>query len=59
LSKLHNLAHLGLWSNPITDYKSLCNLKKLTELSLNKARINDAEIQALREALPNCEISLW
>jgi Leucine-rich repeat (LRR) protein len=57
LSGLQSLAELDLGRNPIIDFEPLYSLKKLTELHLDKTLINNAQIQALREVLPNCKIS--
>jgi hypothetical protein len=46
-----------LSKNPIIDFRPLCKLKKLTELRLDESQMKSVEIQALREALPNCKIS--
>jgi Leucine-rich repeat (LRR) protein len=59
LSRLQNLRYLILAKNPITDFKQLNDFKKLTELSLDKTQMVNAEIQALQEALPNCKIEPW
>ena len=56
LSGLSNLKTLYLDGNPIRDFTPLRALKKLTTLSLVDVEISTDELEALKQALPNCSI---
>ena len=58
LSKLITLEELGLYKNDITDVTPLFGLVNLKKLELFDNPISDKDIQALKKALPNCEIIL-
>jgi internalin A len=57
LSHLNNLETLVLHNNEITDVSLLGNLKNLKYLSIRRNYIVESQIDELRKALPNCEIS--
>ena len=57
LAKLTELRWLGLNFNAITDLKPLKGLTKLKVLMIKgNPNLDDAEVEALEEDLPNCEI---
>jgi endoglucanase len=53
LRNLTNLTHLWLGRNDVIDLRPLAGLKNLTELRLEGNRVTNAQIDALRESLPN------
>ena len=57
LKSLKRLTVLNLGGNPISDLSALKNLKKLTELTLNIDQVSEKQINELKAALPNCQIS--
>ncbi len=56
LSELTNLTELFLWKNQISDVSALSGLTNLTYLVLNDNPIAESDIEALKSALPNCDI---
>ncbi len=57
LKDLTNLGMLGLGNNQISDASVLKNLGGLREIILLDNPISNADIQALKNALPGCEIN--
>jgi len=57
LQSLTNLTELRLFGNRIRDVTPLQSLTNLIDLDLRNNPISDAQIQALRESLPNCQIN--
>ena len=56
LSELKNLTYLSLWGNQISDISVLSGLTNIEILYLNNNPISESDIEALKSALPNCEI---
>ncbi len=56
VSGLTNLTNLDIGGNQISDISALKELTNLTELLLGYNNISDSDIEALKQALPNCEI---
>jgi tetratricopeptide (TPR) repeat protein len=56
LKGLNNLNELYLWDNMISDISALKSLSGLEYLSLEGNPVSAAEIEALKAALPGCEI---
>ena len=57
LSELKNLNALWIYENQISDISSLSKLINLTDLDLSNNPISESDIEALKSALPNCEIN--
>lgn len=56
LANLTELAFLELSGNDLSDLSPLYGLKKLTFLRIFDCGLSDAELQAVDEALPHCNI---
>lgn len=56
LKDLVNLITLDIGGNPISDITALKSLKNLSTLYLQGIKLNDSDLKALQEALPNCKI---
>jgi hypothetical protein len=56
LSTLGNLQVLMLNNTRVTDMVPLAELQSLEELYLYNEAVSDGQVQALREALPNCTV---
>ena len=59
LSGLVNLTYLDLDNNNISDITALEGLTKLKTLYLNRNPLEQEQIDALQEALPNCRIHFY
>jgi Leucine-rich repeat (LRR) protein len=57
LAKLKNFYQLYLHNTQVSNLSPLAELKSLKELGLGGTQVSDEEVQELRQALPNCEIS--
>jgi hypothetical protein len=57
LARLKNLRRLHLDNTQVSDLSSLAALKNLEQLHLNNTPVSDEQVQNLRQALPNCEIT--
>ena len=57
LAKLTNLEYLDLSSTQVRDLTPLHGLKNLKWLDVKKTQANDAHIDLLQRALPNCKIT--
>jgi len=57
LGELKNLKSLDLAYVQITDLSPLAKLKNLKRLRFYNAKVSNAQVQELRQALPNCEIA--
>jgi hypothetical protein len=56
VAKLSNLKELRLNETLVNDLSPLAGLKKLDSLVLVDTRVNQAQVQELRQALPNCRV---
>jgi Leucine-rich repeat (LRR) protein len=57
LTTLNNLKELNLNSTQVKDVMCLAGSKNLESLHLYGTPVSEEQIDALQEALPNCEIS--
>lgn len=58
LSSLKTLEVLNLHDNNISDVTPLYSLTRLKQLNIGQNGLSDEQIEALREALPNCTITV-
>ena len=56
LADLTRLKTLYIDNNPVTDLEPLYGLASLRTLSMKGIELSDAQLKALKEALPNCHI---
>ena len=56
LSSIQSLKDLDLETNKISDISSLKSMTNLNRLWLNKNPLTQAQIDDLKEALPNCKV---
>lgn len=56
LNSLSSLKTLYIDNNPIDDFSPLCSLSNLRTLSMKGIPITSTQLNALRKALPNCNI---
>lgn len=60
LAELKNLKHLDLSKTAVTDLSPLKALKKLESLRIvANSQLSDGQVQELKRALPNCEITRY
>ena len=57
LAGLKELRELALAETKVSDLTPLAGLKKLGELSLYGTQVSGEQVQMLKEALPNCQIT--
>ena len=59
ISRLLNLKSLDLFRTQVTDFTPLVGLKNLNELGVSDDFVSKEQIVALRQMLPNCEITRY
>jgi Leucine-rich repeat (LRR) protein len=58
LAGLSNLEILFLWDTQVNDLTPLAGLTNLDKLRLYETQASDVDIETLKQALPNCNISI-